>query len=359
MMTTQLNIDLMHLFKGESVSLLAKWMKSNNTSSKESVRLANKTAKAMELSSAEYRIVLSTLRKRIGIVETTMSAKEWNTIPFKQIPSQAMHKYKNAFQKNAPIEFSQYLEDLAEGKTTINSAAMYPYQLVRDILEYDYQGFKGVHDPVVEAQWKALPSYVSGENNVLVMADTSGSMWGDPMHMSLSLAIYFAERNKGAFKDTFMTFSSNPKYVKIKGNSLAEKLGCIESIVDSTNLKAAFKLVLSTAIQYDVPAEDMPKAIVVISDGEIDHFNSQYHWDFLQEMEARFVQRGYELPKVVMWNVASRGDRFLSQVDNPKVQFVSGAAASTFNTVLKGLDKTAYELMVMTLSDPMYDVITW
>lgn len=359
MMSNQLNVDLYHLFKGESVSLLAKWMKSNNTSSKESVRLANITAKKMGLTSMEYRVVLSTLRRRIGVVEINMSANEWNDIPFKQIPSQAMNKYKGAFMKHAPVEFSQYIEDLTAGKTTINSGAIYPYQLIKNVLEYGIGGkFKGAFDPIVEAQWKALPNYVSGENNFMVMADTSGSMWGDPMYMSISLAIYFAERNKGAYKDLFMTFSSKPEYIQLKGNSLADKIGCVKSIIDSTDLKAAFKLVLNTAIKHNVPAADMPKAILVISDGEIDHFNSQYHWDFLKEMEARFMQRGYELPKVVMWNVASRADRFLTQMDNPKVQFVSGCSPSIFKTVINGLDKSAYELMVMTLSDPVYECIT-
>ena len=51
----------------------------------------------------------------------------------------------------------------------------------------------------MDAQWNALPNYCSEENS-LVMADVSGSMYtnnGLPISVSVSLAIYMSERNKG------------------------------------------------------------------------------------------------------------------------------------------------------------------
>ena len=42
-------------------------------------------------------------------------------------------------------------------------------------------GYYGRHiriDDVLEAQWKALPNYIEEEENIIVMADVSGSMCG-------------------------------------------------------------------------------------------------------------------------------------------------------------------------------------
>jgi hypothetical protein len=74
-------------------------------------------------------------------------------------------------------------------------------------------------------------------------------------------------------------------------------------------------------------------------------------------MEERFNNAGYELPKVVMWNVDSRHNAFIDRINNPKIQFISGSSPSTFRSLINSIDKSAYQLMVETLSDPAYDVI--
>ena len=54
-------------------SLLAKWLKSENTSSSESRALANKTRAAFGMSHKQYRKTLSMLRERINVLERLMS----------------------------------------------------------------------------------------------------------------------------------------------------------------------------------------------------------------------------------------------------------------------------------------------
>ena len=56
------------------------------------------------------------------------------------------------------------------------------------------------------------------------MADVSGSMCGRPLATSIGLAIYFAERNIGAYHNLFMTFSSDPDIVILKGETLYQKI---------------------------------------------------------------------------------------------------------------------------------------
>lgn len=358
--------DIKNYRAGRPISLLAKWMKSENASSKESKKLALRTADALGLKPKDYRQNLSILRAYIDVVEVKMSSGEWSEINFSAVPSKAMSNYRNAFDKRAPQEFGEFKEALVKGETTIKAATLYPYDILEKAhldLQYDYKNnrrqFVIDSDIVTEEQWKALPNYVEDGANFLVMADTSASMSGRPMATSIGLAIYFAERNTGAFKDLFMTFSSQPQFVNLKGNSLKEKLGSFECIVDNTNLAGAFKEVLELAKKFKVPAEDMPKALVVISDGEIDSFNyDKRRWSFLDNMSAAFEENGYQLPKVVMWNVDSRGDRYMDTIANDNIQFISGSSPSAFKSLIRGRNLTAFELMISVLEDPMYDQVT-
>jgi hypothetical protein len=347
------------------VSLLGKWLKSANASSEETRRLGRLTAKKLGLSPKQYRVALTKLRERIRIVESQMSANKWEEIEFSEVPSKAMMNYRDAFQRRQPERFDIYMQSLADGDTKINAGALFPYEILeRAELREDYSGsyyenyFKINDDAVLEAQWKALPNYVEEPANFLVMADTSGSMTGRPMATSISLAIYFAERNRGAFHNQFMTFSRKPQFVEVKGNSLKDKVSCIESIIDNTDLERAFREILSVATLNSVPQEDMPKSLIVISDGEIDSFaSSRSHWSFLSNMQNEFESAGYYLPKVVMWNVASRGDRFIDTINNPNIQFISGSSPSSFKALINGQNFTAQELMYKTLNDEIYSMI--
>lgn len=79
-------------------SLLAKWLKSINTSSAESRRLANITREYFGMTHKQYRRTLSILRERINVLEKLMSAGEWEKIEFDKIPSRAGLIYRNALR---------------------------------------------------------------------------------------------------------------------------------------------------------------------------------------------------------------------------------------------------------------------
>lgn len=370
MIKAQFILDAKNMSAGKPISIMAKWLKSTNTSSSKSVRLGRKTAHALGLTEKNYRKALSAMRKYIDVVEQKMSANDWENIDFEGVPSRAMAIYHDAFKRHGMNLFKEYIEKVEKGEATIKAATLYPYDI------FEKMGFTGGgwggnfkfnhYDQVLEAQWKALPNYVGDGANFLVMADTSGSMMGRPMCTSVGLATYFAERNHGAFKDMFMTFSSRPSFVTLKGDTLYDKVKNVPSIVDNTNLEAAFDLVLKTAIQGNVPAEDMPKAIIVISDGEIDSYMGQGYysgymnraWGFLDAMRAKFREHGYQMPNVVMWNVESRHDTYLATTDFLGVQFASGQSPSVFKSLIANMGKSAYDAMVETLSDPMYDCVT-
>ena len=353
------------------VSLLAKWMPSENTSSAKTRALAAKAIRALRLQPRKYRKMLSALRKHINVTERMMSAGEWGKIDYAKVPSYAMKNYGSAFAKHDYERFNAYLKSVNKGEVKINASTLYPYDLVEKYLgkgycwgsQYRSYGDCAVatrEDAVVEAQWKALPNYLSKPMNAVVMADVSGSMMnpnGRPMATSIGLAIYFATRNTGLFHNQYMTFTDNPHFVNIKeGASLLENVQQVAKagVGYSTNLEAAFRAVLSAAVGYDVPVNEMPKTIVVISDLEIDKYmHGGRYWDFLTKMRALYAAHGYKLPKIVLWNVNARKDTVLSQSED--VIFISGQSASSFKALCQNLDGvTAYEMMLRVLNGPAY-----
>lgn len=346
------------------VSLLAKWMPSENTSSMKTRQMATKAMHALHLEPRKYRKMLSALRKHINVVERQMSAGEWGLIDYAKVPSYAMHNYGSAFAKHDHERFDAYLKSVKKGEVKINASVLYPYDLVE---KYMNTREAGTHygdcfvarneNAVVEAQWKAMPNYLTKSVNAVVMADVSGSMHGRPMATSIGLATYFAQHNTGHYHNQYLTFTSEPKFINIReGASLLE---CVKKVAEagvgySTNLEKAFMAILDTATFYKVPNNEMPKALVVISDMEIDKYmRPGRHWDFLDVMRKRFANYGYKLPKIVMWNVNARKDTVLSQSED--VIFISGQSASSFKSLCQNLDGiTAYELMLQVLNGKAY-----
>ena len=383
LISKQLIVDKVMLEKGKPVSLLAKWLKSTSGVSVKSCKLGKLTAKKLHYSYKEYRQTLSALRKQLNIVERNMSLDEWEKIVYKEVPSLAMKKYRNAFREHNLIEFKEYVEKVKKGEETINAKTLYPYDIMeaaelaehwRSNYGYDYRNSYYTldnWDEVLEEQWKALPNYVEGENNILVMVDTSASMHGRPICTSIGLGIYFAERNKGVWHNKFLTFSERPSFIELKGTNLKEKVACIPDICENTNIEAAFNLVLKTAINNNLSQEDMPKAIIIISDMEFDSATGNYSYNrreeerkvakenkIMDEISLRFQENGYIIPKVIYWNADSRQDVYHAISENKNIAMVSGQSVSTFRTVLNAIDENPYDTMLKTLNDPIYDLIT-
>ena len=347
------------------VSLLAKWMPSENTSSAKTRALAGKAMRALKLTPRTYRRMLSALRKHIGITERMMSAGEWGLIDYAKVPSYAMHNYGSAFAKHDHERFDAYLKSVNKGETKINAATLFPYDLVEKYMNHGcfsrYYGDCRVStqvDHVVEAQWKALPNYVNEGLNIVAMADVSGSMCGRPMASSIGLAIYLAQHNVGAYRNQYMTFTDDPHFINLReGCSLLEAVQKTASagVGYSTNLMKAMNEILRVAVANRVPNSEMPKAMLVLSDNEIDrYYRPNANWDFMDTLETKFRSVGYECPKLILWNINARNDTFLSNRED--VILVSGQSASTFKNLVRALNgMTAYEYMISILNGKAYD----
>ena len=359
-MKKQFEEDLQNLNDDKAISLLAKWIKTADASSEKTRKLGILTAQKLGYPVYNFKRIVRTMRKKIGVIESLMSAGRWDEIEYSAVPSRAMMIYRNAFQKHDEDRYNAFVNKAVNGEEKINSATLYPYDLIEKIWNMSCYGANKVKDDkTVEAQWRQLPNYVEEGTNALVIADTSGSMHGRPMATSVGLAIYFAERNKGAYHNMWMSFSANPHIHVLKGETLAQKIDSIDmdDWDGNTDLKAAFNLVLDIAEKNDVPPEEMPKSLIVISDMEID-FCGNKEWTFYDKMSAKFRKAGYEIPNIIFWNVNSRHDIFHADSKRKGVQLCSGQSTSVFKQMMACVGMTPVEAMVKTINSERSEPIT-
>ena len=352
-MKKQFEEDLRNFQEGRAISLLAKWIKTADASSKETRGLGILTAQKLGYPVYNFKRIVRSMRKHIGVVEGLMSDNRWSEIKYPQVPSQAMMIYRKAFMRHDEERFGKFIQKAVTGEEKINSSALYPYDIVEKIL------YKGEDSNVLEAQWRQLPNYVGEGINAVVMADVSGSMTGRPMATSIGLAIYFAERNKGDYHNLFMTFSSDPQIVSLKGETLEQKINSAKSSEwgMNTNLKAAFDKILVIALENDTPPQDMPKSIIVISDMEID-FCGDKEWTFYDKTAAKFRKNGYEIPNIIFWNVNSRHNVFHADKSRRGVQLCSGQSAAVFKHLIECIGCTPVEMMQKVINSERYECIT-
>lgn len=353
------DLELMEL--GHPCSLLAKWIKTPDASSDKTRALGILTAKKLGYSVYKFKRELRKLRKYIDVVEAKMSTKRWDEIEYSAVPSRAMNLYNKAFIRHDESRFTEFMTKVERGETKINASTLYPYDLIEKIFTYgwDYSDNDVKEDPVVEAQWKALPNYVEPGTNAIVIADTSGSMEGRPMCSALGLAIYFAERNTGPYHNLFMSFSHESKIHSLKGETLAQKLSSIDmdDWGGNTNLELAFKRILGIAVKNTIPASEMVKSIIVISDMEIDRCGDD-DWTFYDQMKQTYAEAGYEIPNIIFWNVESRNDIFHADSKRKGVQLISGQSATTFKQLVGCVGLTPIEMMKKVINSRRYDYIT-
>lgn len=333
---------------GKPITLAAKWMKSINTSSPESKRLARKFCTIAGLSERTYRKTLAALRKYSNVVEVKMSSNQWETINFEAVPSLAMKRYSTAFGKHCPNAFTQYKCDLTTGEAKVNATTLYPYDIT-------HQFMYGIcrDEEIAQAQWDALPNFFKEGRNVVCCADVSGSMsWGGGMAMaaSVGLAMYCARYNTGAYQGYYMTFTDIPRFHKLDESKGIKKniREVMNHVGYSTNLDGCLAEIFRVATMEN----DAPEALLIVSDEEIDLFmNRCPHWeDIVQKWVRKYREVGLKCPKIIFWNVNARQNTYLARHDNPYVRFVSGCSAGTFANLSELIDNSPYEAMVKILN---------
>lgn len=358
----QLTEDIENYNSKGSVSLLAKWLPSVNTSSIESKKLARLICDKLCMSEKNYRKTLSMLREYIRVVERDMSANRWDEINYEHVPSKANLLYKKAFLRHDAVRRIDYLNRLAVGKVKVNASVVNPAEIVCKYHINPWEHFAEL-DVLLEGMWKSLPSH--GCKNTLVVRDGSGSMMARVpktktltcLDVATALAIYMAEHNTGEWKDKFITFSSRPEVVDMQNcEALRDKLLLSYRYNDCshTDVYKTMHLILDTAVENNLKQEEMPEMIVIVSDMQFDPWRHNFNKSLFDHISEEFAESGYKLPKICFWNVDSEPDKGVPMQNNENgVILCSGFSTNIMNMFMSG--KTdPYEVLLDTLYSERY-----
>lgn len=349
----QISLDM----TSDNPSLLGKWLPSITTSSYKTVGNAISLSKKLGYTLKQYRKMTTSLRDKIKIVERALSEKDYASIDYSKLPSKASAKYRAAFYRNDEERYSEFLESLANGKSKVNSSTLYPHEIVDMVLKGDTKMF-----PLYQGMWDNLPDYTNGKSdNSLCVVDTSGSMTGIPIKVAVALGMYFSERNKGIFKDTIITFSNNPELVTLTKKTLHER---IDEVFDTdwggtTNLAATFDLILSAATKHNLPKEEMIEKLYIFSDMQFDSIGGRNvnQNTILQQTKEKWALAGYDLPKIVFWNLEEAESSFPFNTTEENVQLVSGFSPSIFKHLMNDQFLSPIDFMKSVVWSERYDPV--
>ena len=293
--------------------------------------LADKIRRGLKLTPKQYRKLVV---KGSKTVEQQMSKKQWSEIDYKSVPSVAMNKYNKAWYRNDQERFTQYIEDVKSGKEKINASAIFPHDIIKDVLNSN--GHYGLLTESQVTQWNNLPNYLPGVNKLLPICDVSGSMtWENnalAMRISVALGLYISERNEGPFKDAVITFSDDPSFEYLQGDlnqRIRQLIGTDWG--GSTNIEAVFNLILDKAVSCKLPENEMPETVLIISDMQFDVGTCGVTTH--DSIKQKYRNAGYTCPKIVYWNVNGRGNYPITTNDYGAC-LISGASPSILKAVL-------------------------
>jgi len=351
---TELEDDMFSLIKtalSNGDGLCAKWMPRKGV-------IANKLRKLFRTTPKQYRKMLVGLT---NVVESKMCAKDWEKIDYSKLPSLASSRYQKSFNKNDNERYNEYKKCLQDGTAKVNAGAVYPYDIVKSIN-------MGGDTIVSEKQWESLPNWMEGSvERILPVVDVSGSMGvevgGNPnlscMDVAVSLGMYISERNEGSFKDAFITFSNNPQLQYLTG-SLSERLLQLRRAdwAMSTDLEAVFNLILHQAKMNNVPEGNMPTKILILSDMQFNQATRRDSLGAQSMIEAMYEEAGYTKPDIIYWNLNAKGGNFPVEFDKNGTALVSGFSPSILKSLLGGKNMTPESIMMDTVNDDRYSVVT-
>ncbi len=386
----QLDKDLLAMKENRPVSLLAKWLPSINTSSRETRGKARCLAGRFGMTPREYRKILSELRARLHVTEVKMSASRWDEIDYTKVPAKASMKYQNVFLRHDKERRWDYLLNVASGQVKLNIRGIMPYEPVRRLMGTGrYYGGAIKDDLLSELMWQQIcrDGFQNdwGLEDCIVVADGSGSMYSYPedvfsataIEICNGLAIYFASQLKGVFHDKVITFSATPQFIDLgKGRTLKEKLEIMMAHheVANTNIEAVFDMLLAMACSKKIPREEMPGQVLVISDMEFDAATApvsvsasagediRSSWKkftpaLFDEIEQRYKKAGYRMPRLIFWNVCGRSDTIPKVKNDEGICLLSGFSQNAVRVAAHREVKDPYESLRKVLDGPRYEKV--
>ena len=303
----QLYDDAQNAAEGKPISLLAKWMPRCKTSSKQTRHYAQILRKAVGMTERQYQHTLANLSRYLLVVEQQMTAKQWEEIDYQRVPSRANLQYNSAFLRHDEDRRRAFLGAVEKGEAKINASVLFPHDIVH---RYGYAG----------------------------------------------------------------SFSEHPQLVDLsRGKNLREKLriAATHNEVANTNIEAVFDLILTTAINKHMDQSDLPANILIISDMEFDGCAttgaiSHDRWGYsrrvaptprlFEVIAQRYAEAGYQIPRLVFWNVNSRSGTIPVKENDLGVALVSGFSPNIAKMVMSG-QTDPYDCLLEAINAERYQQV--
>jgi len=358
LMADQLRADRGAMFGGRVVTLCAKWAPTEGDALDRRHHHYRTLYTTMGCTPRELRReYITPLRKYLQVVETLMCGGKWDSIDFSSVPSHTMRRLKKALVKHVPTALHEWKEKLNEGMVKVNALQLYPHELIRDIYNREEV------DSIMEAQWEVLLKQAGELTDALFVVDVSGSMsYGSgssvvPLHVSVAMGLLGSAITTGPFHNHVITFDGNPTFQVING-TLSERARDIRNIPwgGNTNIQATFELILRKATEFELPPEDMPKKIFIISDMQFDQTNQEGKTNF-QDLEEQYAKSNYTRPQLIFWNVNGTTTDFPVQTDDEGTAMISGFSTSILRTIMRGVDFNPYSILRETIDHERFDSI--
>lgn len=299
------------------------------------------------------------------VVETKVCSKSFKEIDYSKVPSKAFKRHTKAFRNHDAERFAEFTKKAIRGEVKVKAGAIYPHEVLGNLVESMWSRQTSISEKdwdAIEGQWKNLPRTAVQENLYFPIIDCSGSMiarvLGNFMAIAIAhaLGIYFAEMNSGAFKNMLMAFSSDAHFIQLSG-TLKDKAKRIvqESDVANTNLKLVFDKLLDLCIKNGVKQDELPKFLLIISDGQWDQMMNNANNTVFEYAEKQFKAIGLEIPRIVFWNVSNYQNQPFT-IKNHWVVTVSGPSPNNLKGIMTG-KTSAVDIMNELIMKPRYDFV--
>lgn len=326
------------------------------------------------------REVITPLRRQLQIVESRLSAKQVELIPYARVPSLAMKRHAKTFEKLDATRFETFL---TEKPDQIKSSVLKPHEILSPLIGRGFPvGQSSMQYKVIQAQWDGLVAHIQKQgtlSNALAISDVSGSMRGLPMNNAVSLGLLIAAVAQPPWKDVVMTFSADPIFNQFDDDSTPSIASKVQKLLladwgQNTAFDKVFDLILSRAVASKVPKEGMVKQLFVFSDMQFDEAGGDAYKTAHERIKAKFEEAGYDMPQLIYWNLECNTSSWVCPVteDEQGTALVSGFSANILKLFLEGeLDlgnedlkeaklkkMNPMDIMRKAIDDPRYDVLS-
>ena len=330
---------------GKQPSRLAKWAPTENCKIDRSRNVVSTLCKAMGWSKKEYRKnYLSPLRDYLQIVERYLCDNKVHDLDFDNIPVNALKKYRKKLRDVSPAKYYTRKIFIIEPNNP------YPYQIVRDIRKTG-----GFFPPI----WKSIGKKLKTIKDCLCILDNSpstNSWYIDdgkdflPSDIIYSMCLIISENHSRNFKDTLITFSTNPTLEKIPKGTLENKYKHLKLL--------PWGFVLDIEKVYDLfltSPKKIPKKFLIISDKKIE--DGIINISSLKSIKKKFDELDLFFPNILYWNLNYDQVKYPTVTTKNNIEIITGFSDHVIDALLEGRNfEPLYPVQKVVFSDRYFKI---